>query len=94
MTKEKEEEFSRLAISKAYDVYPISKTNISNNEWNAKRVGYYQGYKQALKDKSIERSEFDNDMMNAIICLTKQGRHLEEEHINWIKNFINKFHNE
>lgn len=36
----------------------------------------------------IELSEFDNDMMNAIICLTKQGRHLEEEHINWIKNFI------
>lgn len=94
MTKEKEEEFSRLAISKAYDVYPISKTNMYNNEWNAKRVGYYQGYKQAIKDKSIERSEFDNDMMNAIICLTKQGRHLEEEHINWIKNFINKFHNE
>lgn len=72
--------------------YP--KTNIYNNEWNAKRVGYYQGYyqgyEQALKDKSIERNEFDNDMMSAIICLTKQGRHLEEEHINWIKKLYNE----
>ncbi len=90
MIKEKEEELSRLAISKAYDAYPISKTNMCNNEWNAKRVGYYQGYEQAIKDKSIEWSEFDNDMMNAIICLTKQGRHLEEEHINWIKNLMKK----
>lgn len=90
MTKLKEEELSRLATSKAYDAYPISKTNMYNNEWNSKRVGYCQGYEQALKDKSIERSEFDNDMMNAIICLNKQGRHLEEEHINWIKKLYNE----
>jgi len=50
MTKEKEEELSRLATSKAYDAYPMSKTNMCNNEWNAKRVGYYQGYEQAEKD--------------------------------------------
>lgn len=43
------------------------------------------------EEKSIEWSEFDNDMMNAIICLTKQGRHLEEEHINWIKSLKHKY---
>ena len=89
-----DEELSILATTKAYDAYPISKTNMYNNEWNAKRVGYYQGYEQALKDnkfkKTIDWGEFDNDMITSINCLTKQGRHLEEEHLNWINSLKSK----
>jgi ribosome assembly protein YihI (activator of Der GTPase) len=93
-----DEELSRLATTKAYDAYPISKTNMYNNEWNAKRVGYYQGYEQALKDnkfkKTIDWGEFDNDMITSINCLTKQGRHLEEEHLNWINSLKSKTYQE
>ena len=83
---------STESIIEAYKAYPLTDDYMNHPEINAKRVGFQQGYDQAIKSKSIEWSEFDNDMMNAIICLTKQGRHLEEEHINWIKNFINKLH--
>ena len=93
-----DEELSRLATTKAYDAYPISKTNMYNNEWNAKRVGYYQGYEQALKDnkfkKTIDWGEFDDDMITSINCLTKQGRHLEEEHLNWINSLKSKTYQE
>lgn len=41
---------SKRAIIAAYDAYPLNESNHLNHEYNAKRVGFYQGYEQAEKD--------------------------------------------
>ena len=53
------EELSRLATKKAYNVYPMSENNMCNNEWNAKRVGYKQGYEQAVKDVVFKNNRIE-----------------------------------
>ena len=46
---------SKRAIEKAYETYPLDESNRYNNELNAKRVGFQQGYEQSEKD-TIERA--------------------------------------
>ena len=44
----------------------------------------------ALYHKKPAWGEEDEEMFDAIECLTKQGRHLEGEHINWLKSLKDK----
>ena len=41
------------AVEKAYKAYPLTEDNHLNHEWNAKRVGFQQGYEQAEKDMEL-----------------------------------------
>lgn len=38
------------SIVEAYKAYPLTADNRYNNELNAKRVGFQQGYEKAIKD--------------------------------------------
>lgn len=46
---------SKRAVTAAYDAYPLNESNHLNHEYNAKRVGFKQGYEQAEKD-TIEKA--------------------------------------
>ena len=41
------------AVEKAYEAYPLNESNRLNHNWNAKRVGFQQGYEQAEKDLAL-----------------------------------------
>ena len=41
------------SVEKAYETYPYTEENHLNHEWNAKRVGFQQGYHQAEKDNEL-----------------------------------------
>lgn len=41
------------AVEKAYKAYPLTEDNHLNHEWNAKRLGFQQGYEQAEKDLEL-----------------------------------------
>ena len=41
------------AVEKAYEAYPLNEGNRLNHNWNAKRVGFQQGYHQAEKDLAL-----------------------------------------
>ena len=40
-------------VEKAYEAYPYTEENHLNHGWNAKRVGFQQGYHQAEKDLEL-----------------------------------------
>ena len=47
------------AVEKAYEAYPLNVANRLNHEWNAKRVGFQQGYHQAEKDNELTWEDID-----------------------------------
>lgn len=48
------------AVEKAYEAYPLNEENHLNHEWNAKRVGFQQGYEQAEKDLELTWKDIEN----------------------------------
>ena len=76
------------SVEAAYKAYPLTNENKYNHEINAKRVGFQQGYEQAEKDNRIEFKQYDKDMLNAIEYCVKNGKPIQECHLNWIKRFV------
>ena len=48
------------AVEKAYKAYPLTEDNHLNHEWNAKRVGFQQGYEQAEEDLELTWKDINN----------------------------------
>jgi hypothetical protein len=61
------------AEEKAYEAYPFTAENRLNHEWNAKRVGFQQGYHQAEKD--LELTWEDINIISE--CLSEVAEEIE-----------------
>ena len=78
------------AIEKAYEAYPLNKENHLNLGWNAKRVGFQQGYEQAEKDLIDKAVEWIKEI-NTHHHIMRYSDCCEppiSELIEWFKNYM------
>lgn len=69
------------AVEKAYEAYPLNESNRYNHEWNAKRVGFQQGYEQAEKDLALTWEDISSieTLLLSVYALRLKGVKMSDE---------------